>query len=223
MNTLHRIRSTPARRAAWVLCATLLAACAAPRPPAPPQVDESARRPVNDPKTLEIQMLRHQLHNAELLRQLQGLQSQAEAAATPVVLAAAPTPEPAAAASNGNDVYIVTFGFGESKINLSAAEAARLLQRARSAAHLEIRGRTDGIADVPGEARVARDRAAAMRGFLLGAGVDEQRVRVTYQPAGDHLADNSANAGRSLNRRVEIELHPVKPRVQVLGRDATLS
>ncbi len=33
----------------------------------------------------------------------------------------------------------------------------------------------------------------------------------TYQPAGDHVADNASAGGRGLNRRVEIELYRVLP------------
>jgi outer membrane protein OmpA-like peptidoglycan-associated protein len=50
-----------------------------------------------------------------------------------------------------------------------------------------------------------------MRDYLVGAGVDPARIRATYQPAGDHVADNTPAGGRNLNRRVEIELYRALP------------
>lgn len=59
--------------------------------------------------------------------------------------------------------------------------------------------------------RIARDRAAAVRDYLVAAGVDPARIRATYQPAGDHIADNVSASGRHLNRRVEIEMYRALP------------
>ena len=50
-----------------------------------------------------------------------------------------------------------------------------------------------------------------MRDYLIAAGVDPARMRATHQPSGDHLADNSSQRGRNLNRRVEIEVYRVTP------------
>lgn len=75
---------------------------------------------------------------------------------------------------------------------------------------MPLRGRTDGSSDAPGEPH--RPRAcAAVRDYLVAAGVDPARIRATYQPIGDHVADNSSDSGRGLNRRVEIELYCALP------------
>ena len=50
-----------------------------------------------------------------------------------------------------------------------------------------------------------------MRDYLVGAGVDAARIRATYQPAGDHAADNASADGRAMNRRVEIEVYRAAP------------
>ncbi|MCY1383969.1 hypothetical protein D9M69_721500 [compost metagenome] len=50
-----------------------------------------------------------------------------------------------------------------------------------------------------------------MRDYLIVAGVEATRIRTTHQPSGDHLADNSSQRGRNLNRRVEIEVYRVPP------------
>ena len=74
-----------------------------------------------------------------------------------------------------------------------------------------LRGRTDGTTDSPIESRIARERAAAVRDYLAAAGVDPTRIRATYQPAGDHAADNTAATGRAANRRVEVEVYRTAP------------
>ena len=45
----------------------------------------------------------------------------------------------------------------------------------------------------------------------MASGVDPARIRATYQPVGDHVADNGSDSGRGLNRRVEIELYRALP------------
>ena len=50
-----------------------------------------------------------------------------------------------------------------------------------------------------------------MRDYLVAAGVDPKRIRDTYQPVGDHAADNTSAAGREMNRRVEIEVYRALP------------
>ena len=89
--------------------------------------------------------------------------------------------------------------------------AAALVEDAKASPLVLLRGRTDGTSDAPAESRIARDRAAAVRDYLVAAGVDPARIRATYQPAGDHVADNASAGGRGLNRRVEIELYRALP------------
>ena len=45
-----------------------------------------------------------------------------------------------------------------------------------------LRGRTDGTTDTPAEARIARDRAAAVRDYLVAAGADNVTVIERAQP-----------------------------------------
>jgi outer membrane protein OmpA-like peptidoglycan-associated protein len=46
---------------------------------------------------------------------------------------------------------------------------------------------------------------------LVGVGVDAQRIRATYQPTGDHVADNANATTKGMNRRVEIEVYRALP------------
>ena len=69
--------------------------------------------------------------------------------------------------------------------------SAALVEEARLAPLVVLKGRTDGTTDTSAESRIARERAAAVRDYLVEAGVDASRIRATYQPAGDHAADNT--------------------------------
>ena len=55
---------------------------------------------------------------------------------------------------------------------MPATMAAALIDDARGAPLVLLRGRTDGIDRQPAESRIARERAAAVRDYLIGAGVD---------------------------------------------------
>lgn len=206
----------------------LLASCSSP--PKPPTVDESQKRPVNTATAVELQVCKNDLRNTQILatesgriadsttatlqqlaaRQLAiaALQARAPVPAPVPESAPAHAPEPAAQA---NSVFAVRFEFGSTRLALPAELAAALVEEARSAPLVVLKGRTDGTADSLAESRIARERAAAVRDFLVAAGVDISRIRATYQPIGDHASDNTDAGGRSLNRRVEIEVYRTLP------------
>lgn len=194
----------------WLL---VLAACSSP--PKPPAVDESRKRPVNSQMAVELQVCRNDLQNTRILATESGRLADTTAAtlahmaARQQVLAA--IAEPAAPSARANSIHTVHFGFGSSRVVVPQDMAAALIADAKVAPLVLLRGRTDGSSDAAAESRIARDRAAAVRDYLVAAGVDAARIRATYQPAGDHAADNTAAAGRALNRRVEIEVYRATP------------
>ena len=211
----------PPRLIPWSLMASvLLSACSSA--PKPPTVDESNKRPVNSRMAVELQACRNDLSNTRVLADESGrladsttatlAQLNARLAARPLAVAAEPTrPAPPPA----NRVFTVRFDFGSTQVAIPADAAIPLVEQARSAPLVLLRGRTDGPdegrSDALAEGRVARGRAAAVRDYLVAAGVDPARIRATYQPVGDHVADNTEPAGQRLNRRVEIELYRVLP------------
>lgn len=193
----------------------LLGSCSAP--PKPPMVDESTRRPANTAPAIELQTCRAELQNTRILASEANRTAETAAATTArlherqqalAALVAAATPVRQVQA---NAVFTVRFAYGSAVLDVPQAVADALLPVARSAPLIVLRGRTDGTTDAPGESRIARQRAAAMRDYLVAAGVDPGRIRETFQPSGDHAADNGTAVGRQLNRRVEIEVYPVPP------------
>ena len=194
----------------WLL---VLASCSSP--PKPPTVDESQKRPVNSQMAVELQVCKNDLQNTRLMATESGRVSETTAAtlanlaARQQILTAmqgAPGQQPKA-----NSVFTVRFDFGSTRVVIPTDVAATLVEDAKASPLVMLRGRTDGSSDAPAESRIARDRAAAVRDYLVAAGVDPARIRATYQPAGDHVADNVSAGGRGLNRRVEIELYRALP------------
>lgn len=189
----------------WLL---VLGSCTSP--PKPPTVDESTKRPANSAMAVELQVCKNDLQNTRI----SASESRRLADSAAAALAQVATRQQALAllqAPQANSIYAIRFDFGSARLFVPADIAAPLIEDARSAPLVLLRGRTDGSVDSPAESRIARERAAAVRDYLVSAGVDAAHIRATYQPAGDHAADNSSPAGRRMNRRVEIEVYRALP------------
>jgi outer membrane protein OmpA-like peptidoglycan-associated protein len=187
----------------------VLSACSSP--PKPPTVDESTRRPANSAMAVELQVCKIDLQNTRIVATESSRLVESTAEALERVSARQPIVTTVAVAPPSNSVFTIRFDFASTQVLLPADIATTLIEDARSAPLVLLRGRTDGSTDAPSESRIARERADAVRAYLVGAGVDPSRIRTTYQPAGDHAADNTNPSGRSLNRRVEIEVYRAAP------------
>ena len=199
--------------------AGLLALASCSSPPKPPTVNPSDRHAVNTGAEVDLQICKSDLRNTQIQSRDAGRQA-ASASATLDALVArqkviaglrAGLRAMESGPTAGNSIYTVRFEFGSARVDIPVAAAHALIEQARSSPLVMLRGRTDGIADSQAESRIARDRAAAVRDYLVSAGVDPGRIRATFQPSGDQVADNTSQAGRSLNRRVEIELYRALP------------
>lgn len=195
----------------------LLTACSSP--PKPPSVDESQKRPVNSQTAIELQVCKNDLQNTRIL----ATESSRLAETTSATLAHMAARQQLMASiqekSVANSVRIVHFGFNSTRVSIPSEEATALVEEAKAAPLVVLRGRTDGTSDSSAESRIAQARAHAVRDYLVASGVDPSRIRTTHQPSGDHLADNRSARGRNLNRRVEIEIYrvlPLSPQVSAL-------
>ena len=194
----------------WLL---VLASCSSP--PKPPTVDESQKRPVNSRMAVELQVCKTDLQNTRLMATESSRLAEMTAAtltnmaARQQILAA--MQGPTGQQPKANSVFAVRFDFGSTRVAIPADVAATLTEDAKASPLVMLRGRTDGTTEAPAESRIARERATAVRDYLVAAGVDPARIRATYQPIGDHEADNVSAGGRGLNRRVEIELYRALP------------
>ena len=194
----------------WLL---VLASCSSP--PKPPTVDESQKRPVNSRMAVELQVCKTDLQNTRLMATESSRLAEMTAAtltnmaARQQILAAMQGPPGQHPKANG--VFTVRFDFGSTRVVIPTDVASILAEDAKASPLVMLRGRTDGTTEAPAESRIARERATAVRDYLVAAGVDPARIRATYQPIGDHEADNVSAGGRGLNRRVEIELYRALP------------
>jgi outer membrane protein OmpA-like peptidoglycan-associated protein len=203
----------------------LLAGCASSGPPRPPDVDESTRRPINTTQAVELQMCRSSLQNTQISLDQTRLFAQAACAQNPAGLAPDRTGGarlaragadvtafvPTGHGPEANLIWTINFRFNSSAIETSTADLEPMIEAAKKAAVVVLKGRTDGKAENMAESHIARNRAAAVLSLLIKAGVAPGKIRTQYQPVGDYIADNTTAAGQAVNRRVEIELYPVAP------------
>jgi outer membrane protein OmpA-like peptidoglycan-associated protein len=211
----------------WLPWLLLLSLSSCSSPPKPPTVDESRRRPVNSAMAVELQSCRSDLENTRIL----ATQSVRSAEASSQAMARIVQQQQllvrgieANAAAQRNLLVPVLFAFGSAKVAVPDADATRIVDEARGAPLVVLRGRTDGTAESPTESAIARQRAAAVEAWLVQSGIDRAHIRTTWQPVGDHAADNGTVGGRTLNRRVEIEIYRAAPVVAAAGTiDAALA
>ncbi len=206
-------------RAVSFILPALLALSSCTSTPKPPSVDPSLKRPANAAAAIELQVCKGELQNTRIVASEATHQAESAyvSANRLTLLQQTLAARSAAPRAQGNAIYTVLFSFGSAEVNVPEAGAASLVEQARRAALILMRGRTDGDVETTAESRIARARAAAVRAYLVQAGVDPSRIRTTYQPVGDNTADNGSPTGRALNRRVEIELYSVAPRVMALS------
>jgi outer membrane protein OmpA-like peptidoglycan-associated protein len=195
----------------------LLGSCSST--PKPPTVDASHRRPANTAAVIDQQTCASQLYNLHISAQ-ESERMAASATATMQAMAAAhhpPTParKGSAAAAHGglatNTVFIIHFAFDSAEVVLPDEQSAELIAEARASPLILLRGRTDGESDSRANAQIAQRRAVAVRQYLVDAELDPSRIRATYQPSGDHVANNDDPKSRGRNRRVEVEIYRELP------------
>jgi outer membrane protein OmpA-like peptidoglycan-associated protein len=198
---------------ALIPCLLVLGSCGTP--PKPPSVDEALKRPANTAMAVELQVCKNDLQNTRIVATESGRLAESTAATLQRLAARqqalAAKQVQASPTALANSVFTVRFDFGSTRVVVPADTASALIDSARAAPLVLLRGRTDGATDSPAESRIARERASAVRDYLVGAGIDPARIRATYQPVGDYATDNSSPAGRTLNRRVEIEVYRALP------------
>lgn len=199
----------PQRTVLPVSCLALLCACSSP--PKPPTVDESLKRPANAQMAVELQVCKNDLQNTRILATESSHLAETMSATLAHMAARQQLLASIQERAQANSVHIVHFGFNSTWVSIPTEEASTLVEEAKTAPLVVLRGRTDGSSDSPAESRIAQARAHAVRDYLIAAGVDRARIRSTHQPSGDHIAENSNQRGRSLNRRVEIELYRMQP------------
>jgi outer membrane protein OmpA-like peptidoglycan-associated protein len=192
------------------LIAATLASAACSSPPQAPTVDDAKKRPVNVSQAIDVQSCRSELAATRIVL--------TESLDHPRIVTVPAKPLDAVPAPN--QVFVINFPLGSATVELSATEQAKLIEQARTAKFIVIRGRTDATTDSLAETNLARQRAEATYSYLtssLKVSLPAEGIRMSWQGAGDRAQPQDTAPARQANRRVEIELYPVKPAVQVLA------
>ena len=210
--TIYKVVTTAHTACCVGIGALLLASCSTP--PKPPSVDESTRRPVNARVAVDLKACQGDLSRATILASEMartGVVASSPSKAVPLPGAAqASSSDAAIADAAANLVAVVAFGMGSAAWSIEQADAAALVQRAKRAAVIMIRGRTDASSESLQQTALARRRAEAAAEFLQQAGVSKDKLRLTWQGAGDPVA-GLRPAERAQSRRVEIEFYTAAP------------
>lgn len=74
----------------------------------------------------------------------------------------------------------------------------------RPNAIIQVIGHTDNVGAADANRKISRDRAAAVRDFLVSNGVKKQKILFTGKGEAEPIADNNTADGRGKNRRVDI-------------------
>ena len=220
---------TTARNACCIgVGALMLTSCSTP--PKPPSVDEATRRPVNARAAVDLKACQGDLSRATMLVSEMTRAGVVASSLSKSLPQSGPvngcSSESAPGDATGNMVAVVPFGLGSTTWSVDQVDGAALVRRARDATVIMIRGRTDATGESMQETVLARRRAEAAAEFLQRAGVSKEKMRLTWQGAGDPVLGLQP-AERGQSRRVEIEFYTAAPIVLSLrngmatGRAAT--
>lgn len=87
-----------------------------------------------------------------------------------------------------------------------ALDAVAQLMKENAAISLSLSGYTDSSGNAESNLRLSKERAGAVKRYLVSQGIDEGRLRAQGFGIANPRADNNTAEGRALNRRVEMEI-----------------
>ena len=105
----------------------------------------------------------------------------------------------------------ITFATARSDINPSFSGTLSQLAQTLSSYNqqtITVRGYTDNVGNASYNQQLSQERANSVANYLIRQGVAASRVQAVGYGMNNPVADNSSEAGRSQNRRVEISVNP---------------
>jgi outer membrane protein OmpA-like peptidoglycan-associated protein len=118
----------------------------------------------------------------------------------------------------GNDVRLImpgniTFPTGRSALKssfYSTLKSVSLVVKEYKKTNIVISGYTDSVGTEARNLTLSQDRAESVANYLSSEGVARSRLRTIGYGESSPIASNKTTTGRSLNRRVEIRLTPIR-------------
>ncbi|HET7363735.1 MAG TPA: OmpA family protein [Burkholderiales bacterium] len=137
----------------------------------------------------------------------------APVAAAPIVAAPVVVPPPApvkrtVAVTLGADA---TFDTGKADLKPQGRAklddvAAKLTDASVTIDSMIVTGHTDNVGSAAANQKLSEQRAAAVKTYLVGKGLDGSKIRTQGKGLTQPVADNKTAQGRAQNRRVEVEV-----------------
>lgn len=107
----------------------------------------------------------------------------------------------------------ITFDFGKSALKpqfYTALNGVASTLREYNQTMVEVVGHTDSVGSDAVNQRLSEERASAVAQYLTAQGVQRERMETMGAGKRYPIADNTTDAGRAKNRRVEIRLIPLR-------------
>ncbi|SFT89429.1 Thrombospondin type 3 repeat-containing protein [Lishizhenia tianjinensis] len=90
--------------------------------------------------------------------------------------------------------------------SLSSLEALAQVLKENNEFNLKIEGHTDNVGSPENNLQLSKERAEAVKAYLMEQGVEEQRIETLFFGETQPIASNDTEEGRAQNRRVEMTL-----------------
>lgn len=119
---------------------------------------------------------------------------------------------------NGDSIKLImpgniTFATNSSDINssfYSVLNSVSKVFKEYKNTNIAISGHSDSSGDITKNQALSLNRAKSVSSYLVSQGVDMRRIEVAGLGSSNPIASNDSENGRSQNRRVEIEIVPIK-------------
>ncbi len=114
---------------------------------------------------------------------------------------------------------LVPFGFGRARLGPLGRQAmAVLLEEAKAAERIHIRGYTDILGRMPVNKRLAMARADAIHAYLVQTGITPEKITISHC-IDCFIESNESEDGRAANRRAVVVMRPSVDTVDTIDLD----
>ena len=106
------------------------------------------------------------------------------------------------------DLSVVHFRFDHADLTKGGTDTVTAIAetlKAHPEVNVDVVGHTDWIGTEAYNMKLSRARAETVHRLLVKLGVSDSRLTIKWRGKDEPVADNKTDAGRALNRRVEVK------------------